>query len=550
MLNRNRCHKNFGLLQLGLKHCMAIVLCLFAASSVAQVSSSVDSTQIRIGEEIKYAIEVQADTTDLVIFPEGQTFLPLEVIESYKIDTTYEQATYRLSKKYGLTQFDSGAYTIPKQKIYINETLFETDSILVEVRDVPVDTTKQKMFDIKPALQVKEPPFDWLLLLYWLVPAVLVLGILVYIFFRRKKRKEAEEQQLPPYEEAITALHELDNSTLLKENRSKEYYSQLTEIVKRYLDREIDDTAQESTTDELIARLQLHKDAGHFDFDNETIRHLEQILKRADLVKFAKMQQQAGQASADRNTIEEIITDTHEAVPEPTEEELLQNERYLESLRKKREREKWIWGVGGLFVLVIAAALVYGGVTGFDNLKDKLFGNEMRELAEGRWIKSEYGNPAIIIETPEVLVRQENRDSLGNVKPTIVPTQIFAIGERFDKLYVRIHTTGLLQNLGPDIDLNIVLEEVLTELEANGALNMIVKQERFDTEAGVEGIKGFGTFTTEEDDRNFEYEVIVLKQPTALHVITISTEQGNTYGSQIKERITNSIEVEIPKTQN
>ena len=100
------------------------------------------------------------------------------------------------------------------------------------------------------------------------------------------------------------------------------------------------------------------------------------------------------------------------------------------------------------------------------------------------------------------------------------------------------------------IDLNIVLEEVLTELEANGALNMIVKQERFDTEAGVEGIKGFGTFTTEEDDRDFEYEVIVLKQPTALHVITISTEQGNTYGSQIKERITNSIEVEIPKTQN
>jgi len=193
---------------------------------------------------------------------------------------------------------------------------------------------------------------------------------------------------------------------------------------------------------------------------------------------------------------------------------------------------------------------VYGGVTGFDNLKDKLFGNEMRELAEGRWIKSEYGNPAIIIETPEVLVRQENRDSLGNVKPTIVPTQIFAMGERFDKLYVRIHTTGLQQNLGPDIDLNIVLEEVLTELEANGALNMIVKQERFDTEAGVEGIKGFGTFTTEEDDRDFEYEVIVLKQPTALHVITISTEQGNTYGSQIKERITNSIEVEIPKTQN
>ncbi|HBR54999.1 MAG TPA: hypothetical protein DEA82_12775, partial [Flavobacteriaceae bacterium] len=242
-----------------------ILLCSFVSN--AQISSGVDTTQIRIGEEIKYTVSVQTDSTDLVVFPEGQTFLPLEVIESYKVDTTYEQTKMRLIKKYGLTQFDSGAYTIPPQKIAINERMFMTDSVAIDVRDVAVDTTKQKMFEIKPAIEVDRPPFDFWKWVPWIVGFLILAGIIGYILFRRKKIKEAKEQQLPPYEEALVALKTLDDSTLLKENKSKEYYSLLTEIVKRYLDREVDETALESTSDELIARMQLLKDGGNFDFE-------------------------------------------------------------------------------------------------------------------------------------------------------------------------------------------------------------------------------------------------------------------------------------------
>ena len=109
-------------------------------SLYGQVKTSVDTTTIRIGEEIRYSLEVEVDSTDLVLFPEGQSFMPLEVIESYKVDTAFGEAKYRLIKKYGLTQFDSGAYIIPSQKIVINDRVFSSDSIRVEVRDVPVDT--------------------------------------------------------------------------------------------------------------------------------------------------------------------------------------------------------------------------------------------------------------------------------------------------------------------------------------------------------------------------------------------------------------------------
>lgn len=519
----------------------------FAIASHAQVTSSIDSTSVLIGEEIQYRIVVQADSTDMVVFPEGQTFMPLEVIESYKIDTTYEQAKYRLIKKYGLTQFDSGKYTLPPQQVIINNKTFLTDSLKIEVRDVVVDTTKQKMFDIKPAIEVDRPPFDFKQLLYWLLPVLILLGALGYFLLRRKKRKEAAEKQLPPYEEALVALQELDNSQLLKENKSKEYYSHLTEIVKRYLDREVDDSALESTSDELIARLQLHKDAGNFEFDDETIRHLDQILKRADLVKFAKMQQEVGQAEADRKTIEEVINETHEAIPEPTEEELLANEQYLEELRKKQQRKRQLLTITGIFAVIILGGIIYGSIKGFDNLKDAVLGNDIRELSEGRWIKSEYGNPSVIIETPEVLTRVpvEIPEGLNTI---IKEMSTFSFGEKGDPVQVTVTTSKFTQP--QEVNLEDALEGSLAELEKGGAKNMLVKREEFETDKGIKGIKAYGEFNVQISDTEVrkeqsQYELLLFSQKDGIQQVLIVYEDDKRFAEGIKKRIVDSIELEI-----
>tara|TARA_R110000823_G_scaffold159218_6_gene290560 strand:- start:24409 stop:26076 length:1668 start_codon:yes stop_codon:yes gene_type:complete len=519
---------------------------LFSFSSFSQVNSSIDSTKIKIGEEILYTINVQADSTDVVVFPEEQTFAPLEMIESYKTDTTFEASKIRLIKKYGLTQFDSGKYTIPSQRIFINNKPFLTDSIKVIVADVPVDTTKQKMFDIKPAMEVKSPPFDWLSLLYWLVPILLIIGIAIYLF-RRKKRKDAAEKQLPPYEEAIVALKTLDNSQLLKENKSKEYYSSLTEIVKRYLDREVDEAALESTSDELITRLMMHKDAGSFDFDLETIRKLDSIFKRADLVKFAKMNQESGQAEVDRKTIEEIINETHEAVPEPTEEELLANQEYLEKLQKKRQRRKWVLGISGVLAAVVLAGVIYGAVTGFDNLKDKVLGNDLRELSEGRWINSEYGNPAVILETPEVLVRAEAPITNAD-KSAVMGRDFFIYGEMNSPLYIMVSTTQFSQK--QDIALETALDAVLDDLEQSGAKNLIVKRDDFETEKGIKGLKAYGEFNVQVSDTKVlknksTYELLLFAQKNGLQEVLIVYQDDGKYAEEILKRIEASIELEI-----
>ncbi len=523
----------------------------FSQQTKAQVTSSVDTTLIRIGEEIKYTIQVEADTTSLVLFPEGQSFAPLETIESYKVDTTKLDAKYLLIKKYGITQFDSGTYKLPAQRVMIDDRLFTTDSALVEVRDVPVDTTKQKMFDIKPAIEVNRPPFDFLLLLYWIGP-ILLLGLIAYLLFRRKKRREERERQLPPYEEAMAALEELDTLELLKENRSKAYYSSLTEIVKRYLDREVDSRALESTSDELIERLLLLKDSGHFDFDSETIRKLDAIFKRADLVKFAKMKEESGQARADRSSIEEIINETQEAIPEPTEEELLQNEAYLEEMRKKQKRKKII-RIAAIALLVAGTTLGVNIATqGWDAVRDSLFGNEMKKLAESKWYRSEYGIPAVIVETPEVLERKEFVIP-EEAKGLLLSVDQFEYNNIQDNLFsISVITYRYDREKAPEQEnqLETALESVLSSLENDGAINMVVKREEFATENGINGLKAYGDFNMKNEKgkvfkEKVAYEMLFFEQDHGLQYVGITYNKEDFHALSIKDRIINSVELEV-----
>ncbi len=527
-------------------------LVLFSFSSFSQVTTTIDTTTIRIGEEILYTIQVEADSTDLVMFPEGQTFKPLEVIESYKIDTTRLQDKIKLIKKYGLTHFDSGSYTIPTQRIVINNKPFNTDSVRIEVFNVLVDTTKQKMFHIKPALEVKEPSFNFEKAAVWLIPILVIIAVGILLFFRRRKKKRKEaEQQLPPYEEAIEALKELDHSHFLKNDNSKRYYSELTEILKRYIGREVDDSALESTSNELIERLILHKDSGNFDFDSETIKKIDKILKRADLIKFAKMKEQEGQAKVDRSVVEDIINETKEIIPEPTEEELLQNEIYLEKLRKKALKRKRIKIVLGAVATVILAAVIFGSIKGFDELKDKTLGNKMRDLSEGRWIKSEYGTPLIIVETPEVLVRTE--DSLIPKSVVIKRKSIFSYGQITDPLYVMVNSIQFNQE--QKLELDSSLDMMLTLLEKAGAKNLVVKRDDFTTEKGIKGIKAYGDFHVQISEgkvlkKKSSYELLLFAQENGLQEILVVYQDDGRFAEDIKDRIINSIELEItPETK-
>tara|TARA_R110001606_G_scaffold3415_7_gene14860 strand:- start:8499 stop:9434 length:936 start_codon:yes stop_codon:yes gene_type:complete len=295
------------------------ILLLFSIVSFAQqkpvVKAEIDTTNIRIGEQFEFKITV--NDTKNVIIPKLENLTGLEIIENKKIDTLKNQ----LIKKYILTSFDSGAYYIPQQQIFIRQKLFLTDSLLIKVATVAIDTTKQKMFPIK-AIQSEPYQFDDFKLYVWYALIVLLLiGLLLYFVLRKKKevKEEIIVPALPPYEEAIQKLHELDEKLLWQNNQIKEYYSELTEIVRGFIERELKVPALESTTDELIDVLTDFNDSKAIYTTKETIKKLRDLLREADLVKFAKSKPMSEQIEANRKEAEDVVTELKPEVKETPE---------------------------------------------------------------------------------------------------------------------------------------------------------------------------------------------------------------------------------------
>ncbi len=530
------------------KALVAVLLFCHAHFSFAQskIKAEVDTSSIKIGEQIQYKITVETDSTALVHFPEDQTFSPLEMVEALTIDTTRNKARMTLQRIYALTQFDSGSYTIPPQRIGINEQPFLTDSFQIAVATVPVDTLTQKMYDIKPLIEVEKNYARLIKILLGILLALLLIGGLSYWFFFRKKPLTEEEKEalLPAYDRALLELKRLENSRYLIQDEYKKYYSELTNIVRSYLEEEVHISALESTTKQLIDKLEMLKDAGELKLEETTIEQFKKVLETADLVKFARSRPQTSIAEQDREAIELIVVKTKEALPEPTEEELLQNEEYLKELARKKRQKRIYWAAAifvGVLFLSSAASIAYFG---FKEVKDTVFGHPTKELLESEWVSSSYGFPPIELETPQVLIRQKV-EIPEEAKAKIDGTQTFMYNSQESLFAVAATATSFTEAVEPDFEKT--LEQILKDYEENGARNIITKQEEFVTKAGVQGLKvyGSGQFKVPDSDELVRGKYVILSfggKGFQQHLM-LNWLDGDEYAEKIVKRILASVDV-------
>ncbi len=517
------------------------------SQTTSSVSSEIDTTSIKIGEQIRFKIKVEADSTAQIVFPEGQTFSPMEMVEAISTDTVRKLDRVTLQKIYALTQFDSGTYTIPRQQVVINGQNFFTDSIKVAVATVPVDTLTQKMYDIKPFLEVEKSNYDLWKKALWILLGLVILGGLAYWFLIRKKPLSEEEKValLPPYDRALLELKKLENSKYIIQDEYKQYYSELTDIVRSYLEEDVHVSALESTTDQLIEKLELLKDAGELKLDDDTIDQFKKVLQTADLVKFAKSKPETSVAEQDRRVIEQIVIKTKEALPEPDEEDLLQDEEYLEELSRKKQKKKWLMAAAVTVGVVFLATLVAVAYYGWKPVKDTVMGHPTKELLEGDWLNSTYGFPPISLETPSVLIRQDIKLP-PEVKASVKEAQAFAFSDPDALFSIGVSsTTFSSQETEPDFQNSV--EQVLKSFEAKGAKNITTKQEDFRTISGTLGVKvyGSGKFTLPQSNEevNGSYAIIIFGGKGFQQQIILNWLEDDGYAENIVDRITHSIEV-------
>lgn len=533
-----------------------LILFVFPTLHAQEVKVATSTKNIKIGEQIEYKISVQAPADATVVFPEGQTFGALEMVKTNPTDTLKEAGKFRLEKAYYLTQFDEGKYTIPQQKIQISHKDFYTDSLLVEVHNVAVDTLKQPLYDAKPIADVTSPSSSllWLWIVLGIVALLLTAAASYFFVFRKKKLSAKEERKkLPPFERAIQDLKDLQNSKYLIESQHKAYYTRLTDIVKEYLEDEVHILAKESTTDELLAKINDLQQNGKLHLSAETISNLKRVLQNADLVKFAKSKPSDSNAEYDRETIENVVIKTKEAIPIVVAEgETPAQDAFVMSVLKIRERKKKrnrIALIASLCFILSTPVLLIG----YNLLKNKYF-NTYANINRSEWVTSDYGYPITELTTPEVLIRKQIVD-ITEYKSIIDKQYTFYYGSINSPLYIMTNIITFkkdTQNTTPQqegqdggltLDPKKVNEIVLSQLDKAKAKNISTLAEEYTSPSGAKGMKVFGKMSIPDEKGNYFnalYELYSFTENGALQQVLI-THIDEPNAEEIAQRVINSI---------
>jgi len=320
----------------------------------------------------------------------------------------------------------------------------------------------------------------------------------------------------------------------------------------------------ESTTSELIVTLRKVANQKKLKLSKETLENLEKVLMQADLVKFAKEKPLDFEIEADKKRISNTIVTIHKAIPEVVEEDdeleaWNEQQKELARLKKlKKEKQKRTLIIVGIAIGILAiSAAIFVYIKGYDNVKDYVLGNPTRELSEGEWIYSEYGNPGVKIETPKVLKRLDASKALPKETYAVLKEmQMFSYGKLSEPFYVEVATYKYKEETKEnepskpvEINFDTVLEGITKLWESKGAQNILFKQEDFNTDKGITGTKAYGTMTVlnKEDNstQKMYYEILLFKQDGGLQQIIVSHREGDTFGKKVLDRVINSVELKL-----
>ena len=496
------------------------------------VISEVDTTTIKVGEQINYKIEINTDTIVDVQWEEKKFSLPFEIIKEFETDTIKDE-TVKFVKNFLITSFEPGSFLLKPPKISVDNILHYSDSILIEVLNVKVDTVSKKFFDIKNIIEVKKNNDGWWKI-YLALIGIFILLYLGYKLYKKILNSNKEEEKLPiPIEKAIIALKLLESKDLKEQLDYKDYYSKLTEIVKNYLEEDISLDALESTTDELINKLELLKDSGKLSLKQKTIEKFKSVLKTADLVKFAKSNPGVEMASLDKKILEKVLLDTKDAIPEPTEEELLKSKEYLEMIKKEKRKKIVKKVVLGLLFSIIITFILSVSIFGWKNVSDTIIGTPTKSMLNKTWVESTYGAHPIIISTPNVLKRIKSEEI----------NQIFQWGSIEEKVFISMKIISDNEKTNQQ-DVQLIIDELILELKAKGATNILAKQQDIFIDKGQPAFKIFGSFDyVDQEGTQIKKEYVNLKfqENNGKQIILMIFNRHDSYAKQIAEKTEKSI---------
>lgn len=260
------------------------------------INARIDSTQILIGDQIWYTIELSKPVREDIRFPllKDSMGTDIEIIETVPPDTVFAQGNqHTLRMRYLITSFDTGMHILPRQPFLWNrggntDTLFSND-VMFRVDLVAIDTTQNTIKDIKAPY---EAPFTWEELIPYILWGLLIAALVaaaIYVIWRIAKKKPiipvSEKPKIPAHIITLQQLDELKEKKLWQNNQVKKFHSEVTGIIRQYIENRFEIPALEQVSYEIINDCESNND-----IPPASVQQLKQMLHLADLVKFAKWQ--------------------------------------------------------------------------------------------------------------------------------------------------------------------------------------------------------------------------------------------------------------------
>lgn len=270
-----------------------VFLCsLAAAQGTISVDSHVDKAEILIGDVFNYEVVIRHSEDVTIIPPSLAENLGMFEIRDYVVNPPMSEDGEIVERtRYLLSTFETGKYEIPPleigYKVGADTTVqfIKTKPLLINVASLNPDESGD-IRDIKPP---KVPPRDYARLFVLIALAIVAVAVAIFILYYFKRRKEGKalipKRQKPPrpaHEVALEALENLVNSELLQTGQVKQYYIELSEIIRTYVEERFYIPALEMTTDQLLSEVERQ----NMEPDHQAL--LREFLAACDLVKFAK----------------------------------------------------------------------------------------------------------------------------------------------------------------------------------------------------------------------------------------------------------------------
>lgn len=343
---------------------LSLACCLLVALGVKAdivVESSLDSTTILIGQQVSLRTKVTAPKGTRVVFPEyenGYLMEGVEVLERSKVDTSVIDNGQRwvLNRAYLLTSFDSALYKLPAIEVSADGKTFSNRGTLgLKVNSVEVDTVHPD--SIRPPYGPVDIPFEWsssfiaTSFLMWILLVAFVISLCRLLKHEPLKRRVRVVPPPPAHQVALRAINQFKGRTTETEEDLKNYYDELSDVLRIYIKERFSIDAMEMTTMQLV-------DAIMQTGDQTALYDLREILETADLVKFARLQ--TTDMDNDRSLIKAMA---YVQQTKDTEEQPQRITKVVDvNLRRRNLRigARWILTIlTGLATLALMAYIIY-----------------------------------------------------------------------------------------------------------------------------------------------------------------------------------------------